>query len=76
MSREAWLRPFNQEAWNQWSEHVKTLEDNLHRCAIEAGEAYGRDAQRRGLRLERDLRGYREHVESRFTGKRIRLHAS
>lgn len=76
MSREAWLRPFDQDAWNRWSEDMRALEDSLHRCAMDAGEAYGQDAQRRGLRIVRDLRGYREHIESRFVGRRIKLHAS
>ena len=76
MSHQAWLRPFDQQMWNHWSARMKSLEENVHQCAMEAGEAYGSDAQRRGLRLERDLRAYREHIEARFAGKRVKLHAS
>lgn len=76
VSRPAWLKPFSQAEWDQWQADLKAIETRVGELALAAGSAYGQEPQRRGLRMERDLRGYREYVEDRFFQRRRNFNAS
>lgn len=62
MVRRVKREPFSIVEWRLFRDDMKEAEVQIRENAIHAGFAYGPMAQDRGMRIERDLKGYREYI--------------